>query len=333
MKSLSLPLLTAWPMSNYSGVRYSRARYGYEDELETGGHGPHSRERGARKPLLGGVTEGSKGYSRLGEYDDEEAPKASVGPSLWGRTLLVGLVFFALGAFLCGVLLYWYIWVALPMVFVYPWFVCYLAPMVFSCCYPQPTETEKAVFDTKRPMSSLYPWVITVRNVAFWALLFGGMVGVSGGYFMRELYFVQTGGSYAKLSTTAPPKRDIGTITSFANNGKPNGNAVGRTVGFGVLPVCVAPIVESANQKIVSYWALSTGVCCTHTPADCYSFDKPAGGTILKNQYLEFFPNTEDAIKDAVKVNGLLVDDTRIFLHRGNPDEHISELRGEIASV
>jgi len=130
---------------------------------------------------------------------------------------------------------------------------------------------------------------------------------------------------YSNVSTTNPPFTDLGIATSFANGGAPLNYGVGRSTAFGIYPVCVAPILETPTQKVVSYWAVGTGSCCSPNPATCSSWTTPAGATRL--YYLEFYPSLSSATQDAISNFNYVQETNAIFVRYGDPNTIQTYLR------
>jgi hypothetical protein len=224
---------------------------------------------------------------------------------------MIGLFFMIFGMAITGSVMYWYIWISIAFAIAVPFGLQYLAAPMFSCAY-----TGRCTGDA---------WVYTVRRVAFWGILFGGIGALVGGYYFREWAVIMSGKTFNNLSTVNPPDTAFGQTSSFVAGALPHASVGGRALAFGFYPICVAPIHETSAQRSVSYWAVGAGICCTKQPINCDSWTAPLGGTRLK--YTEFYNALGSAASDAVTTNNLLADPNAIYIKYGDPDDIIFLLR------
>jgi hypothetical protein len=256
------------------------------------------------QPLLTG--ENTRAAISDSDFTTKQPP-----PRYFCRTWTIGIFFGILALGITACMYYWYAWLSIGFTLVLPFTVQYMAPVIFSCCYSGvPTTPE---------------WKPTVRRVAFWGLLFGGVAGCLGGYFGRELFVIRILTPYSNVISTNPPYTDLGLATSFANGALPLNYGVGRSTAFGLYPLCVAPIIETPTQKVVSYWAVGVGACCSPTPANCSGWTTPAGATRL--YYLEFYPTLSTAVTDAVNNFNYVPEPNALYVRYGDPNAIQNSLR------
>jgi len=107
----------------------------------------------------------------------------------------------------------------------------------------------------------------------------------------------------------------------FQGAATPIGDFVGVGWGFfGLVPICVAPVMIDTGNRQVNYWAVGHGTCCTDvSDPNCGDWNRAVGG--IKLEYTEFYPKLQDAVKHSKGRKGLLPRENAPYIIWGDPDE------------
>jgi hypothetical protein len=232
-------------------------------------------------------------------------PKGS--PKLWARTIMVGIVYYGLGA-VGSAAIFWYfgLWfgalAALGLTIVLPW----TTRVACSCLY-------KASASPKR-------WKKTVSSIVFWSVFFGAFSTVAAGYFYREFDSAYIQHKYyagVDASTSTFPA-DLGVVGNFKGGAKANPELGGRAAAWGFWPVCVTPILSDKTETNVHVFAIGAGMCCTKQPMSCESWGSvdPLGGVVVRHQ--ELYPVLQAAVADAKSTFALNSDPSPLFIRYGD---------------
>jgi hypothetical protein len=184
-----------------------------------------------------------------------------------------------------------------------------MAPALFGCLYRKGDPNE---------------WVGAVRSVVLVGCLIVAAFGLAGGYYARELYAAKFDRSGANVPSDTTPDPSLGVIASFANDAKAMPQLVGRTLVWGMFPVCVAPVLAQFNQRDVGYWAVDSGECCTRQAPDCAGWGAKGGALVLR--FREAWLGLEDAVADSETRYSFNPAESRVFVSFGDPANIIERL-------
>lgn len=277
----------------------------YQQEHEGTNGEQHFRQRKARededeedKPLI---------PEDLDDFDDDEPP-----PNLWGRTFFIGFLFSILTFAICGVALAQSIWLSLILL-VLLCFVCETTSAIIC----------KGAYKGKRQKRK--EWRSTLSRVVLLGVFWAGATGITAGYFVRSLYYVQQLQSFPSINPTINPVSNFGSTKKFEPAGRPQPTIAGRVLGYGFFPVCVAPINPNPTDKNVNYWAIGHGECCTKQPPNCENWDRDKlGGIVLKQN--EFYPDIHKAIDNSKTTFSTISHPDAIYLIYGDADAMTKQL-------